>query len=154
MDVRAEVVDILAGFALFADLTTPELENLVDTFDEQMFSEGERVVRQGLSSASFYVILDGAATIRVDGKDRATLRPGDFFGEISCLLGETAGRRHRRPEAAAVPRPSGNLARAFPRRAPARTLPAAAGRGSQGAHDHAMAHLSTPAKSSIWRGPL
>ena len=53
-----------------------------------MFSEGERVVRQGLSSASFYVILDGAATIRVDGKDRATLRPGDFFGEISCLLGE------------------------------------------------------------------
>ena len=88
MDVRAEVVDILAGFALFADLTTPELENLVDTFDEQMFSEGERVVRQGLSSASLYVILDGAATIRVDGKDRATLRPGDFFGEISCLLGE------------------------------------------------------------------
>src|SRR5229473_2543915 len=83
MDVRAEVVDILAGFALFADLTTPELENLVDTFDEQMFSEDERVVRQGLSSASFYVILDGAATIRVDGKDRATLRPGDFFGEIS-----------------------------------------------------------------------
>jgi len=53
-----------------------------------MFGEGERVVRQGLSSAAFYVILDGAATIRVDGKDRATLRPGDFFGEISCLLGE------------------------------------------------------------------
>jgi CRP-like cAMP-binding protein len=88
MDVRAEIVDILAGFALFADLTTPELENLVDTFDEQMFSEGERVIRQGLSSASFYVILDGVATIRVDGKDRANLRPGDFFGEISCLLGE------------------------------------------------------------------
>src|SRR6266513_5062335 len=88
MDVRAEVVDILAGFSLFADLTTPELENLVDTFDEQMFSEGERVVRQGLSSASFYVILDGTASIRVDGKDRATLRPGDFFGEISALLGE------------------------------------------------------------------
>ncbi len=29
MDVRAEVVDILAGFALFADLTTPELETAV-----------------------------------------------------------------------------------------------------------------------------
>jgi cGMP-dependent protein kinase len=88
LDVRAEVVDILAGFSLFADLTTPELENLTDTFDEQMFNEGERVVRQGISSAMFYVILDGAATIRVDGKDRSTLRPGDFFGEISCLLGE------------------------------------------------------------------
>jgi len=88
MDVRADVVDILAGFALFADLNTPELESLVDSFDEQMFSEGERVVRQGLSGPGFYVILDGAATIRVDGVDRATLRPGDYFGEISCLLGE------------------------------------------------------------------
>jgi len=88
MDVRAEVVDILAGFALFADLTTPVLESLIDTFDEQMFNEGERVVRQGLSSAAFYVILEGSAIIRVDGKDRATLRPGDYFGEISSLLGE------------------------------------------------------------------
>jgi|SRR5438067_480989 len=88
MDVRAEVVDILAGFALFADLTTPELESLVDTFDEQMFSEGERVVRQGLAGPGLYVILDGTAIIRVDGVDRATLRPGDYFGEISGLLGE------------------------------------------------------------------
>jgi CRP-like cAMP-binding protein len=88
MDVRAEVVDILAGFSLFADLNTPELESLVLSFDEVVFSEGEPVVRQGLSGSTFYVILDGAASIRVDGVDRATLRPGDFFGEISSLLGE------------------------------------------------------------------
>ena len=88
MDVRDEVVDILAGFALFADLTTPELESLVDSFDEQLFAEGERVIRQGLTGNGFYVILDGAATIRVDGVDRGTLRPGDHFGEISALLGD------------------------------------------------------------------
>lgn len=88
MDVRAEVVDILAGFSLFADLSTPELESVALTFEETYFGEGEMVVRQGISSSTFYVILDGAANIRVDGVDRATLRPGDFFGEISCLLGE------------------------------------------------------------------
>jgi CRP-like cAMP-binding protein len=88
MDVRAEVVDILAGFSLFADLSTPELESVALTFEEVWFAEGEMVVRQGISSSTFYVILDGAANIRVDGVDRATLRPGDFFGEISCLLGE------------------------------------------------------------------
>jgi len=60
----------------------------VQTFDESWFNEGERVIRQGLTGSAFYVILDGTATIRVDGVDRATLRPGDFFGEISCLLGE------------------------------------------------------------------
>lgn len=89
MEERAdEVVDILAGFALFSDLTTPELENIVHTFDEQQFNANVRVIRQGLTGSGFYVILDGTATIRVDGKDRATLRPGDYFGEISCLLGE------------------------------------------------------------------
>ena len=88
MDVQQEVVDILAGFALFADLSTPELESLVLTFEEAWFNAGEPVVRQGMSGSSFYVILDGAASIRVDGVDRSTLRPGDYFGEISCLLGE------------------------------------------------------------------
>jgi CRP-like cAMP-binding protein len=89
MEERADdVVDILAGFALFSDLSTPELENIVHTFDEQQFNANVRVIRQGLTGSGFYVILDGTAAIRVDGKDRATLRPGDYFGEISCLLGE------------------------------------------------------------------
>jgi CRP-like cAMP-binding protein len=88
MDVRQDVVDILSGFALFADLTTPELENLVQTFGEVYFAEGERIVRQGLTATGFYVVLEGGASIEVGGKERSTLRPGDFFGEISCLLGE------------------------------------------------------------------
>jgi CRP/FNR family transcriptional regulator, cyclic AMP receptor protein len=88
MDVRDNVVDVLAGFALFADLTTPDIENVVHTFDESWFKEGDRVIRQGISGSAFYVILDGTASIRVGGVDRATLRPGDYFGEISCLLGE------------------------------------------------------------------
>jgi len=88
VDVRDDVVDMLAGFALFADLSTPVLENLVQTFDEVLFNDGERVIRQGLTGSAFYVILEGTASIRVDGVDRATLRPGDYFGEISCLLGE------------------------------------------------------------------
>ena len=88
MDVRQDVVDILSGFALFADLTTPELENLVQTFGEVYFSDGERIIRQGLTATGFYVVLEGGATIVVGGKERSQLRPGDFFGEISCLLGE------------------------------------------------------------------
>lgn len=87
MDVRDDVADILAGFSLFADLSTPELESLVETFGEERFAQDERVLRQGFSGSNFYVILDGAASIRVDGVDRSTLRAGDYFGEISCLLG-------------------------------------------------------------------
>jgi len=85
--VREDVVDILSGFSLFADLQTPELESLVDIFAEEAFQAGEKVLRQGLTGSNFYVILEGTAAIRVDDKDRATLRPGDYFGEISTLLG-------------------------------------------------------------------
>jgi CRP-like cAMP-binding protein len=83
-----ELADTIAGFALFADLSTPQREHVVDVFGEQWFADGEKVLRQGLSGSGLYVILDGSAAIRIDGVDRATLRAGDYFGEISCLLGE------------------------------------------------------------------
>jgi CRP-like cAMP-binding protein len=83
-----DVADTIAGFALFADLSTPQRERVVHVFAEQWFGEGEKVLRQGLSGAGLYVVLDGVAAIRIDGVDRSTLKAGDFFGEISCLLGE------------------------------------------------------------------
>jgi CRP-like cAMP-binding protein len=83
-----ELADTIAGFALFADLSTPQREQLVHVFGEQWFADGEKVLRQGLSGSGLYVVLDGSAVIRIDGVDRATLRAGDYFGEISVLLGE------------------------------------------------------------------
>ena len=79
---------MLASLSLFTDLTPSELESVAHIIEERRFSDGERVLRQGLSGAGFYVILDGEATIRVDGKDYGTLGRGDFFGEISALLGD------------------------------------------------------------------
>lgn len=86
---RDEIIDTIAGFALFADLTTPQLQAVAHTFEEQWYPEGERVLRQGLSGSGFYVILDGTCSIQVDGQERAVLSRGDFFGEVSILLGES-----------------------------------------------------------------
>lgn len=83
-----DVIDVLAGLALFADLDRPQLESVAHSFDEDMFPQGQRVLRQGFAGSNFYVILDGEAAVRVDGQDRATLSRGDFFGEVSVLLGE------------------------------------------------------------------
>jgi len=83
-----ELADTIAGFTLFADLTTPQREHVVDVFSEQWFGVGEKVLRQGLSGSGLYIVIDGSAAIRIDGVDRALLRAGDYFGEISCLLGE------------------------------------------------------------------
>ena len=88
MATREELVDTLAGFTLFGDLTRPQLTGVVHLFEEVMFAEGERVLRQGLTGSGFFVILDGEAKVIVDGIERARLSRGEFFGEASILLGE------------------------------------------------------------------
>ena len=88
MATREELADALAGFALFADLNAPQLLGVAGSFEEVAFADGERVLRQGLTGSGFYVILEGSAEVRIDGTARSTLNRGDFFGEVSILLGE------------------------------------------------------------------
>ncbi len=85
---RDELMDAIAGFGLFADLSSPQLEGVVHTFEEVAYAEGQKVLHQGLTGAGFHVILDGEAAVLVDGEERARLGRGDFFGEVSIFLGE------------------------------------------------------------------
>jgi CRP-like cAMP-binding protein len=82
------VVAQLAELALFADLSWPDVERVAHTFEEEAFEPGRRVLRQGLSGSALYVILEGSATVTLDGEEGARLGRGDFFGEISVLIGE------------------------------------------------------------------
>ncbi len=93
------LVDTLARLSLFADLNRPQLETLALSSTEEVYVEGQRVLRQGMTGGGFYVILEGEASVMIDGQERARLRLGDFFGEISILTGEAptadAGSRRR-----------------------------------------------------------
>lgn len=88
MSMQQEITDTLAGMTLFADLSHPQLEAVAHTFEEVWFNEGQRILRQGFASPDFYVIVEGDAVVKIDGKNRGKLSRGDFFGEISVLLGE------------------------------------------------------------------
>ena len=83
-----QILDALAGLALFSDLERPQLQAVAHTMAEESFPPGQRILRQGFSGSGFFVILDGEVAVRVDGEDIARLGKGDFFGEISLLLGE------------------------------------------------------------------
>ena len=85
---QAQTLDALAGLALFSDLDRPQLEAVAHTMSEESFPDGQRILRQGFSGAGFFIILDGEVVVRVDGADVARLGKGDFFGEISLLLGD------------------------------------------------------------------
>jgi CRP-like cAMP-binding protein len=85
---RPDLVDTLSQLTLFADLSRPQLESVAHAVEEEVFAEGQRVLRQGLSGSAFYIILEGQAAIQIDGEQPWTLGPGDFFGEVSALGGE------------------------------------------------------------------
>lgn len=88
MEERHDLAQMLGGLSLFADLSHPELEAVAHTFSEEWFSKDQRILRQGFTGTGFYVIADGDAAVRLNGKEIAKLARGDFFGEISILLDE------------------------------------------------------------------
>lgn len=88
---QGEIVDVLAGVMLFADLGKPQLEAVAHTFEEEWFAAGQRIIRQDFGGAGFYILVDGEVAVTIDGEERARLARGEFFGEISVLLGEDPG---------------------------------------------------------------
>ena len=80
-----DVAESLAQLALFADLTPAQLEAVVHTFDEEVFSSGQRVLRQGLSGGNVYVIIEGEASVQANGQELRQLSRGDVFGELAEL---------------------------------------------------------------------
>jgi CRP-like cAMP-binding protein len=83
-----DVVDTLAGLSLFSDLPRPQLEAVAHTFEEEWFAGGQRIIRQGFAGTGFFVVMDGEVSVVIDGQERSRLGRGEFFGEVSVLLGE------------------------------------------------------------------
>jgi CRP-like cAMP-binding protein len=83
-----ELHETLAALALFADVPAPELEAIGHTLEERYFADGERILRAGFTGSGFFIILEGEASARANGKEVNRLGRGDFFGEVSVLLGE------------------------------------------------------------------
>jgi CRP-like cAMP-binding protein len=85
MRARDDVVPALARSPLFAGLSQKELQEVAATFDDATFLPEHGVLHEHRSGLEFFFILDGSATVEVDGKVIAQLGPGDFFGEVSAL---------------------------------------------------------------------
>jgi CRP-like cAMP-binding protein len=84
-------VEDLASVPLFSSLDEERLKALADWFHVQNAGEGIRLVGEGAPGYTFFVIVDGAATVRTADDRVAELGPGDFFGEMA-ILGD--GRRN------------------------------------------------------------
>jgi len=70
---------------MFARCTRKELEFIAREGDEVNVGPGKTLIRQGRPGDTFYIQLEGTSEVKVDGKRRRIMNPGDFFGEISMI---------------------------------------------------------------------
>jgi CRP/FNR family transcriptional regulator, cyclic AMP receptor protein len=77
--------ETIAKVPLFSDLEGRELERIADSFKERRYGAGDTIASEGKSGAGFFVIAEGTANVTVGGNQRATLGPGDYFGEVALI---------------------------------------------------------------------
>ena len=76
----------LARLPLFAGISAESMSRLASVAGEQEFAAGAFIVRQGQVGTGLYLIVDGSVNVvRGAGDVVATLKPGDFFGELSVV---------------------------------------------------------------------
>jgi CRP/FNR family transcriptional regulator, cyclic AMP receptor protein len=81
----AAPIQLLKQVPLFQGLDDKSLKRLADTFTDRQFDSGQELTAEGSGGVGFFVIESGEARVTVDGEDRRTLGPGDYFGEVALL---------------------------------------------------------------------
>jgi CRP/FNR family transcriptional regulator, cyclic AMP receptor protein len=82
MSAPAELVQ---GIPLFADLDRKELQGVASSMKERTFNAGQTIAAEGQTGIGFFIIAEGSAKVTQGDQERATLGPGDYFGEIALI---------------------------------------------------------------------
>jgi CRP/FNR family transcriptional regulator, cyclic AMP receptor protein len=80
-----EAAELLRQVPLFSDLDQRELQDIASAMKPRTFSAGQEIAVEGQSGVGFFVIEDGQAKVTVEGEERRTLGPGDYFGEVALI---------------------------------------------------------------------
>lgn len=78
-------LDQLAKVRLFSACNRKELALIGKASDEIEVPAGKVLCEQGKPGFEFYLILDGTATVKRNGRKVASLGPGGSFGELALL---------------------------------------------------------------------
>ena len=83
-------LDLLRRVPLFSMLTNSQAVSVADAVVKQRYRKGETIVEQGQKSCALTILLTGRArVVSRDARGRevilATLRPGDYVGEMSLI---------------------------------------------------------------------
>lgn len=76
---------------LLKDLNDQDYALIQREIQVEEFPEGEIILKQGQQGQKFFMLVEGSVEVILEGEAEvclATLKGGDFFGEMSCLTGE------------------------------------------------------------------
>ena len=81
----ANYTDHLKKVRLFAGVPGGQLQRIANGVKERRFDAGTAIVSAGETGHGFYLIVQGHAEVKRDGRTIRTLGPGEYFGEIALL---------------------------------------------------------------------
>src|SRR4051794_7723351 len=85
---RDAKIELIKRAPLFARCSKKELREVASLAEEMDLAEGKELTTQGDRGREFFVLIEGTADVRRNGRKVNTMSGGDFFGEIA-LVAET-----------------------------------------------------------------
>jgi CRP/FNR family transcriptional regulator, cyclic AMP receptor protein len=85
MSPKRADLEHLKNVPLFSSFSNKELQTVAKATTELTVPTGHVLTDQGQTGREAFVILDGSATVRRNGKKVATLGPGAVVGELALL---------------------------------------------------------------------
>jgi CRP-like cAMP-binding protein len=78
-------IDDLREVKLLSGLKDSDLASLAADLVERRVAAGDPIVGEGTGGVAFFFILDGETSVTVGGEEVATLKRGDYVGELALL---------------------------------------------------------------------
>jgi CRP-like cAMP-binding protein len=82
---KDQKVELIKAVPLFAGLSKTQLGHIAQIADEIDVGEGKELIAQGDRGRQFFVLVEGGADVRRNGRKVNTMQDGDFFGEIALV---------------------------------------------------------------------
>jgi CRP/FNR family cyclic AMP-dependent transcriptional regulator len=79
-------IELMKRVPLFAQCSKQELAAVASVADEIDLRQGKELTTQGRPGREFFVLVEGEAEVRKNGRKLRTLKDGDFFGEIALVM--------------------------------------------------------------------
>lgn len=82
---KSDQLAALRAVPLFASMSDRDLKAVLGGCREELYSDGQAIVREGQPGGPFFLVVEGQAKLTIGGKVKKTFGPGDYFGEIAMI---------------------------------------------------------------------